>query len=294
MLPHAGLQHFVLRLHLERVVRPFADEMHGELLADLHEVPAAKIIRLIHAGEERAERAGRRDAHPRAVAEPVGALKIRDIAKVEIRVLLQFRSQSVATAVLPIQRARRGEFAFRLSRHALHHVAPPFVEQQMDEQFVRGNFLGELPGLRACRPRGEVRLCILAALLHRALRGNHFLRQRLPALRVLRRLRHQQAGRRVLRVAVLRGLHRVAEIRRHRVKILLQDGIKLVVMARRAIHRQAEIHPTERAHAVVRVVRQVLLVNRPALIRGRVAPLKAGRDERVHFLLGQQITGQLH
>ena len=97
----------------------------------------------------------------------------------------------------------------------------------------------------------------------------------------------------ILHVAVEAGLGRVAEEGGQRVEILGRERVELVVVALRAVGRQAQVDPADRLHAVGGVVGEVLFDDGAAFIGRGVAPLETGRDQLRLRRIRQQVAGDL-
>ena len=85
----------------------------------------------------------------------------------------------------------------------------------------------------------------------------------------------------------------VREERLHRIKILRREGIEFVVVAFATSHRRAEPGRGHRAHAVGRVLGQILLGLRAAFASHHIETIEARGDELFLRRAGQQIAGDL-
>ena len=89
------------------------------------------------------------------------------------------------------------------------------------------------------------------------------------------------------------GLLDVGEERLHRIEILRQERIELVVVAFRAAHRAAQPDGAERAHAVGAVLGEIFLRLETALRRGAVQTIVGRRDAFFERRVRQQVSGDL-
>ena len=119
------------------------------------------------------------------------------------------------------------------------------------------------------------------------------LRVELREPRLLLRRRELQRRFREQRIAIHRGVRRAVEERVELVKLPLRDRIELVVVADRALRREAHPRIRRRRCAIQRIEEDVFRIDRPALARRHIAPVEPTRHELRLRRIRQQIAGEL-
>ena len=83
------------------------------------------------------------------------------------------------------------------------------------------------------------------------------------------------------------------EERDQRVEIFRRDRIELVIVATCAADREAEERGACRVHAIGRILKEVLLVDRAAFIGGHVRAIETARDDLISRCVWNQVTREL-
>ena len=94
-------------------------------------------------------------------------------------------------------------------------------------------------------------------------------------------------------IAIHRGISRAIEEGIHRVKLLLADGVILVVMTHRAACRQPHPHRHGGVRAINCVAMDELLVDRSTLAGRDIAAIESRGDRLLPSGIGQKITRKL-
>ena len=151
MLPHTGTQSGFGRGDFDGVLRPFADDVDGNLGVVLPEIPAAVAVLLVHARKDAAKDTGTSGADPDTITKSVIFFKVPRIADVK--------------RAARFHHGRRAEFAIRLPRDftggleglrgsagARDFAAGTFIERDVGHDPPGRHILVDVLRLRACQP----------------------------------------------------------------------------------------------------------------------------------------------
>ena len=105
--------------------------------------------------------------------------------------------------------------------------------------------------------------------------------------------RYHDDGRSIRDVAIHRRLSCISKESRHRIKIFLRNGIKLVIVAGRTTHRKTEPDRTGGVDPILGVDGLKLFDDEAALIAGDIAAVEPRRDLLIEGAVGQEVTGKL-
>ena len=138
----------------------------------------------------------------------------------------------------------------------------------------------------------EIAGCGRTSVLHLRPDGGQPRLDSLPVRAVFLAGRHEKR-RRVVNITVHHRLRGIPEKRAERIKILLGNGVELVVVAGGATHGQAQPDRSRGIGAILGVDFRVFVLDDAGFVGGDIAAVKAGGDELVERGVGQQVSGQL-
>ena len=293
MAPLVGLTGLIGRDDFHRVVLPFVDEVHGDFVASVKNIPAAKTVLFVHAREDASSRVASAGAEePHARAERLIFFKVAEIAEVNRRTIRNLSRRTVFAFRFPHHVLRQRECLRFSANKSLRSVADAFAQWNLRYECVSIGFIFDAHRLRAHLPffKGIVGRCLQLHQLR--LRRRNFRRDDIKTLCILANRQHEH-WRGITHISVGVILRGVSEKGGHRVKVACRDRVEFVVMALRTVRGQAEPYPRCRLHAILRIVREIFLGDGAAFRRGDVAAMEARRDQLLLRRIGQKIAADL-
>ena len=270
-----------LTLHVDRIPRPFVDEVKTRLRAVKLDIPSANVALFLHLAEWRAALGFY--LQPRRNAEWLVFFKTKLVAV--------FNPARSIHAIAFVLRAV-GEISGALFRsgNLLAVVAGTVsirIERKFHDRALRLSCFQS--GGESLFPLGLRSIELGFQFIDLLSRFGDFAVQSCNLLRLIRR-RHRDDGCGIFFAhAVFPLLGHVVEKRIHRVKIALRDGIVFVVVALRAADCEAEPRHARRGDAIHHVEVQVFRLDDSALVARHHVTMKARRD----FLLDERIRNQI-
>ena len=228
--------------------------------------------------------------HPLREAEPISrrALWQRRQALGNARV-----HRVAALIVLPAPQQERRPLLVRLLHHHRHRRAL-FARRQLLRQRcpLRRQpraLLGRQAGFPLHPVRPRLRLALRQSRIDRRRRHTQP-----PLLRLLRQRRQREKRRRrLLRVVAHHAIRHPVEEREHPVVIALRDGIELVIVTPRALHRQPEKRRRRRVNPVRHILDAIFLLDDSALRREHMISIEPRRHPLLPRRARQQIPREL-
>ena len=213
--------------------------MHRDPAVFHPHVPAAVLLRLVHAGYHGAARAAAGWPQPEGDAERLVAFEVAATRQLGRPAVQHDRGRS-ARPCLPCRGCGEREVGLLAEEGCVRRRSRAFGKGQVHQRRLPGEHRGDRIGREGLHPRIELGSGGLRARLDGGFRGRDLAFERREPQPVLGR-RHREDRRRVPDVAVHRLLRRVVEEGGEFVELALRQRIELVVVADGTAGRQP--HP---------------------------------------------------